>query len=50
MLERMAVNEFVLFETQPSATMLNTFELLHVAKAVPFVYNHCEKINIFPFQ
>ena len=41
----MVMHEFVLFETQPSATMLNIFEMLHVAKVVPFVY-HCEKIMI----
>ena len=42
----MVMPEFVLFEIQPSATMLNIFEMLHVAKVVPFVY-HCEKIKRF---
>ena len=32
----MAMREFVLFETQPSATMLNIFEMLHVAKDFHF--------------
>ena len=45
---RMVMHEFVLLETQPSTTTLKTFEMLHVAKVVPFVY-HCEKIKIFPF-
>ena len=45
----MVMHAFVLFETQSSATMLNTFEMLHVAKVVPFVC-HCEKMKFLPFR